>query len=59
MDNLKFVSSQELEELAKQKLDQNAFQYYRSGANEEQTLRDNVHNRLNIRKDRGIQAHQT
>lgn len=42
MDNLKFVNAIELEELARQKLDQNAFQYYRSGANEENTLRDNV-----------------
>lgn len=48
MDNLKFVNAVELEELARQKLDQNAFQYYRSGANEENTLRDNVENNIHF-----------
>lgn len=38
----KFVSVDDLEELIRHKLTRNAFEYYRSGANEEITLKENV-----------------
>lgn len=38
-----FVSANDLEGLVSDKLNSNAFQYYRSGANEELTLKDNVY----------------
>ncbi|CAD8082193.1 unnamed protein product [Paramecium sonneborni] len=37
-----FISLRELEQLASVKLDSNAYQYYRSGANEEITKRENI-----------------
>lgn len=37
-----FVSLRELEAMAQKKLDSNAFQYYRSGANQEITKGENV-----------------
>ena len=36
------VCIDDIAELAKQKLDRNAYNYYASGADEEQTLKDNV-----------------